>query len=270
MFLYLYLRFRMRFITSGHLPSTNNKSTNLKKLFISSLLFCSSLTAEPLRFSYWTEATEPFVFFEDEVLSGGIIKDIGDNLGRALNRDVTYLELPTPRIEPFLQSGKLDIDCVTSPIWKEKPETYHWSPVLFDGADRFLIRVGAENSISNFEDLTGRTLGIYNGYVYNPEIMQLIESGDIATVKVRDLSHAIKLLELKRIDAIIDFGVILKYQLKNKTLSEHLVLAKLPADEFQLHCAYSKKLNIENKILQEAFAKLIESGVLQKLLSQYR
>lgn len=224
----------------------------------------------PLVFSYWTKASAPFIFVEDGELASGIIKDIGEHLGKTFNRKVSFLELPSKRIEPYLISGEVDFDCITNPVWKDSPDAYLWSPVLFSGADRFIVRSAQESDIQEFADLKGKILGIYNGYVYNPKIMQMMAQDEVISVKADSVEKGMYLLGLKRIDALIDFGIILRYQLKNLENRDDFRIATLPADEFDLFCAYSPKTDLSNEQIDQAFKTLSNDGAIDAILQKYR
>ncbi len=234
------------------------------------LLFSLGLNAESLRFSFWEEATPPLAFVENGDLVNGIIKDIGDAISQELGLNALYIQIPVARIESSLLEGKIDFDCISNPIWKMQPSQYEWSPALFDGADRFLVRQGAKNAIDQFADLRGRTLGIYNGYVYHDEIMRMIAEQEINTVKVSDVAKGMLLLKLKRIDALVDFSVILDYELKHSDEADRYAIANKLADSFQLFCAYSPKLSIDSSDLDRVIQSLVDSGKIDAILSQYR
>lgn len=223
-----------------------------------------------LRFSYWEDAKPPFIIEQEHTVQSGIIKDLADKLASAAGMSVTFVKLPVARIEPGLKAGSIDVDCLTSPIWKNSPDSYNWSPALLTGADRFLAQPQFASKLRSFDDLDGATLGIYNGYVYHPDIMKMIDSGRVATVKVRGLEHGIKLLKLKRLDALIDFGLLLKYQMKEKGLAEELALAELPADEFELHCAYSKKMTVNADHVNAIIFDMIKSGEIESIVNRYQ
>ncbi len=225
---------------------------------------------ESLNFTYWKDATPPFLIEEEGQPVAGIIKDLADGIASKLELDAKLLLLPVARIEPHLKSGMADIDCLTSPIWKETPDAYHWSPKLFSGYDRFLLSPELNESLHTFADLKGLTLGIYQGYVYHPDIMSMIQRGDVKTVKLDGVEHGIKLLNLKRIDALIDFGVLLSYQIDKHQLQDRLVLSDFAADEFDLHCAYSKKIKHDPAVLDQAITQIIKSGEMNKILQAYR
>jgi ABC-type amino acid transport substrate-binding protein len=227
-------------------------------------------SAEVLTFSYWDDAKPPFVIEKDEQVASGIIHDLAEVIASSLDLKAEFLKLPVARIESQLQNGNIDLDCLTSPIWKSLPGAYHWSPKLFEGQDRFLVRHELKSKIRSFSDLKGLTLGIYNGYVYHPEVMALIDSGEVTTVKVKGLEHGIQLLQLGRMDVLVDFGILLEYELRKPDLSQKLSLADFPADQYNLHCAYSKKMDVSAEGVDAIIRELINSGQLNKILDQYR
>lgn len=238
------------------------------------LLFsCFSHAQEKeLVFSYWSEASPPFIFLNDRqdgVPEKGIIKDLGLLIAQRLNLVPRFINLPVQRIEQKLRSGELDIDCITNPIWKELPNELNWSPALFGGADRFLVKRSKKASIRKLEDLKGKSLGVYNGYVYHADLMRMIDGGAINAVKVSDIDHGIQLLLLERIDALIDFDVLLNYKIQHG-YSDSLALADLYAERYDLYCAYSKKMSIDRVAVDEALLDIISSGQLEDILNRYQ
>jgi len=125
------------------------------------------VNADELIFTYWMNAQEPFVIRSEQRLSGGIVKDIGDELSRRMSLTPKYLELPTKRIYSMIVSGKAHLTCLSNPKWEENPDAFGWSPVLFKGTDNFLVTVKNKSSIQSFDDLRGKRVGTYNGYIYN-------------------------------------------------------------------------------------------------------
>lgn len=224
-----------------------------------------------LTFSYWTEASPPFVISSNtdvHDVHSGVLKDLAQKISDELKASPRLVDLPVQRIESQLQSGAIDLDCITNPIWKEKPDQYHWSPAIFKGADRFMVKKGKEQELTKFEDLKGKNLGVYNGYIYHETIMDMIKSGDISVVKVSGIDHGIKLLLLDRIDMLIDFDALLNYKIKSH-YPEELALADLIAEKYDLYCAYSKKTTFDIKHLNEALTSLVENGDIEAILSRY-
>lgn len=229
-----------------------------------------SLSSDTLIFAFWTNATPPFAVTKGEQLVDGIIFDLGNELAKRLNRKAVFRLLPTKRVEREVLMGGVDLDCVSSPIWKETPDDYGWSPALFDGADRFLVRTDTDGTIESLADLQGLRVGTYPGYVYHPDIMKMLENGEAQRVTVNDVDHGIRLLLADRIDTLIDFGVLLRYQLKEKDLGNKLSLAPLPADEFQLMCAYSPKMKVEKPLVDLQLQSMVDDQTISRILAKYQ
>ncbi len=223
-----------------------------------------------LRFTYWNEATPPFLIEQEGQPAGGIIKDLADSIANKLNIDAKLLLLPVTRIESQMQAGLADVDCLTSPIWKANPDAYHWSPKLFSSFDRFLLNPQLNKTLHDFADLKGLTLGVYKGYVYHPSIMSMIKNGEVSTVKLTGIDNGIQLLKLKRIDALVDFEIILRYQIDKHQLSDKFVLSDFPADQYDLYCAYSKKMQLDPAVIDQAISQIIKSGEMEQILKTYR
>jgi len=131
-----------------------------------------------------------------------------------------------------------------------------------------VVRLSKERNLTKFEDLKGKSLGVYNGYTYHPQIMSMIKDGDINAVKVSGVDHGIKLLLLDRIDALIDFDILLDYKIKSE-YSESLSLADLYAERYDLFCAYSKKITFDKAQLDKVFEDIISKGEIARLLDRY-
>jgi ABC-type amino acid transport substrate-binding protein len=247
------------------------KSTLLYLSF--ALLSFSSLADDKLlTFSYWSEAGPPFVFLADNQLKNierGLIKDLAGLISGRMQASPRFVDIPVKRMESQLINGEIDLNCITNPIWKQAPDQYHWSPALFKGADRFLVKSANKNNLNTLSDLKGKSLAVYKGYTYHPDIMKMIENGDINAVKVSGIDQGIKLLLLDRIDALIDFDILLDYKIKN-AYSESLVLANLIAESYDLYCAYSKKIKFEKALLDKVFTDLIAQGEIAKMLKRYK
>jgi ABC-type amino acid transport substrate-binding protein len=130
------------------------------------------------------------------------------------------------------------------------------------------VKSSQEHDFVKFEDLKGKSLGVYKGYTYHPTIMQMIKNGDIHAVNVSDIDHGAQLLLLDRIDALIDFDILLDYKIKTE-YADKLALADLYAESYDLYCAYSKKISIDKAQIHKVFEDLISTGQIKSLLKQY-
>jgi len=236
-------------------------------MLLSPFIFAEDAT---LRFSYWQEATPPFVILDetqDKIVKSGVLKELAEQIAAHLNMQVKFINLPVLRIEPQLSAGEVDIDCITRPDWKKHPDNLHWSPVIFQGADRLLVKTARKHEFKVFEDLKGKLLAVYNGYTYHPKITEMINNGEITSVKVSGIDHAVNLLSLDRIDALIDFDVLLENKIASG-YQESLALADLIVERYDLYCAYSKKIKIEANLVDSVIKKMVETGEINDMLNR--
>lgn len=248
----------------------------MKSIYLGVILLLCILQAQAenreIIFSYWSEAGPPIVFLKGEdsqKVTGGLVKDLAVLISTRLNASPRFLQIPVQRTESQLLSGAIDLNCITNPIWKKQPDDYFWSPVLFKGADRFLVSNQTKHVITDFADLKGKALAVYKGYTYHPTIMKMIQDGDINAVKVSGIDQGVQLLLLGRIDALIDFDIALEYKIKNE-FPGALRMAEFHAETYDLHCAYSKKTNIDRTQLDKVFRELISQGEIQRMLARYK
>lgn len=223
-----------------------------------------------LVFAYWDNASPPFAIREGDQLVGGIIYDIAQHLAARLGVRAVYKLLPPKRIERELIGGGVDLDCVSSPIWKESPDAYPWSPVLFTGADRFLVMKNAGIAINSLGALKGLRVGVYGDYVYHADITSMLDSGVAHRVIVNDLAHGVRLLMAGRIDTLIDFGVLLNYEIKQHSQGDRLMLARFPADQFDLMCAYSVKMKVPKEHVDAQLKSMVKDKIIDQVLAKYR
>ena len=247
----------------------------MKSLLIAvSLLVASSITCAEesiLRFSYWTEASPPFVFLDDapeKPVKTGVLKDLAEEIATQLKKQAVFINLPVQRIESQLNAGEIDIDCITQPAWKKHPNDYHWSPVIFQGADRLLVKNERKHEFKTFEDLKGKMLGVYNGYIYHSTITNMINQSEIQTVKVSGIDHGVKLLSLDRIDALIDFDALLAHKIASG-YQDRLALADLIVEQYDLFCAYSKKMEIDASLVDGVIEAMVKSGKIKNIIDRY-
>lgn len=248
------------------------------KRFLSSFVLCVildlsasvALASEKLIYTYWMEALEPFAIRYNGQLTGGMVKDIGDELASRMELTPIYIELPTKRVALMVTEGDAHISCLTNPKWEEKPADYHWSPVLFEGSDNFLVRKDQIDSIKSIADLEGKRIGTYNGYVYSEQITQLFEDGKAEAVRVGNLATAMRLVDMGRLDTVIDFGSIIEYEIKKQNMQSRLTIASLNADTFDFHCSYSLKSPYDAELLDAHLLKMKQEGFFKTLQQSYR
>lgn len=250
-----------------------NKGKGLSSSFIVCVafyLYTPIAASQELIYTYWLEALEPFAIRFNGQLTGGMVKDIGDELALRMKLTPKYIELPTKRVDIMLKEGNAHISCLTNPKWEQNPDDYHWSPVLFEGSDNFLVRKDQFESIKSIADFEGKRIGTYNGYVYSEQVTQLFEQGKAESVRVGNLTTAMRLVDMERLDTVIDFGSIIEYEIKKQHLERRLTIAGVDADVFDFHCSYSLKIPYDAALLDSHISKMKQEGFFKKMQEKYR
>lgn len=233
-------------------------------------VWAESSTEEALRFSYWNEAGDPWVNQDQGAEKKGILMELGHLISASLGRKPEFIKLPVARIEMWLQAGKVDLACASNPKWTDNAERYHWTPVLFKDSDSLLVKKGQGAMIKSMDDLIGRKIGVYQSYTYDPDFTRMMDSGQVEAVNVADFDKGVQLLRLGRIDAFVDFGMVIKYRMIRDGLSAEFEMAEKAIDEFDLQCYFSRSMSIKPERVNQSIKQLVDSGSIEAVLGKYR
>ncbi len=225
----------------------------------------------PLIMSYWSDSGPPFIYLENGQVTGGIVWAIGNELGKTMGVKIEYRLLPTKRVELGLLDGGVHVACMSNPQWFEHDaKRFEWSSPLFVTTDNFIVIKGKQDSISKWQDLDGKRLGVYVNYVYHQQIMDRFKARRSLPVTVRGLETGLKMLEAGRIDALIEFGMIANHYINTHNLKSRYELARQPADRYELSCALSKMSPHDNEAIKKAIDLMITNQQIQRILQFYK
>lgn len=115
----------------------------------------------------------PIVRFENGILTGGILKDLGDAMARRLGRRPVYISIDVPGVKQTLTSGRADGMCYVMPFWIDGD--YHWSTPLLPDTEMVVAR-GDAPTIGSLRGLRNKPIGTVAGYRY-PRIEQVLGKG---------------------------------------------------------------------------------------------
>ncbi len=234
------------------------------------LLWSQSVIANgpmPIRAVVSETNTPPYAIFNaDKVLQAGLSKDIVDELGRKLDRTVSYLNLPRSRIEPWLLSGEADLACFLSPDWVAEPDHLEWTEPLFV-TQQLLVRRKDSMAITAVQHLAGKRVGTTRGFTY-PELEQVFRLGDV----IRDDAHSLQsnLLRLKqgRLDVVMTVDLSFHFYV-NTTADDSFAADPLWSEPPAVYCALSLHQPQQSAVLKAGFAQLVQSGFVQRRLAFY-
>lgn len=122
----------------------------------------------PLRIGVSDSDGPPLVVLSDtaeRVLSGGLIRDLGEALAGELGTRAEYVVLSRNRIEPALEASRVDIVCNANPAWYGNAGRLGWTAELFPQIER-LVSLRNRPDITELDQLRGRRVGTIRGYHY--------------------------------------------------------------------------------------------------------
>ncbi len=235
-----------------------------------SVAFSSSLSAETLLVGYGTHNAAPYTISESGELDSGIIKDIMDAVAEQLvDASVVYIKVPRKRMGQHLLSAKMHIKPIANPDWELNPEAYDWSVPLFKTHDMLVIPIDRNIELERIEDLAGMRLATILGYRY-PELEEMISRGQLEREDTKTLVAGLKMLQLHRVDALINTDILIKYQLRSEPFNRHLKVVDVIFGTDDIRLMVSKQSPYKVEQLNDAIAHLKRSGLIQKILLKYQ
>lgn len=211
--------------------------------------------------------TPPYAIFNAENgLEAGISKDILDELAKALQKPIHYLNLPRSRIEPWLADGKADIACFLNPDWVNEPAALEWSAALFS-TQQLLVRRPDSPPVSAIQHLAGKRVGTTRGFTY-PELEQVFALGDVIRDDAHSLQSNLARLEQGRLDVVMTVDLSYHYYVATTGI-KHFAADPLWSEPPAVYCAISKTQPELVVQIQAGLAGIIQSGFIQRRLAIY-
>jgi ABC-type amino acid transport substrate-binding protein len=215
--------------------------------------------AQELVVGFGENNAEPYAFIEGEQLTGGIIKDLMDAVGKELGIDVQYKNIPPKRMKPYLRSGHIHVAPIWSPDWVEEHEQYNWSIPLFQESTVFVVDAQRAFPIQTLDDLRGKWVGTILGYYY-VGLMEKFEREEIFRDDNKNIEWNFKKLEAGRIDALLDSNILIEYYLKKHNAHAQFLIAEKVVNTLYIQAMVSKQSPIPIERLNAAFQHLKDRG----------
>lgn len=207
--------------------------------------------------------TMPLAQFDNDKISGGIVKDVSEAIARRMGRNIAFLSVAGDQVSATLAQGKADGICYVRPFWIDGD--YHWSRPLIPDAE-LVASLPEAPVVRSLLDLRDRPVGTVAAYRY-PRVEQVLglrfQRQDSATME-ENLR--------KMMQGTVRYTVLaqstLAYQLRvNKALR---LRADLVFASFTAQCAFSKRGNTPPDEVDKAVNSLIEDGSIEAILARYR
>ena len=207
--------------------------------------------------------TMPLAQFDNDKLSGGILKDLSEAIARRMGRNIAFISVAGDHVSATLAQGKADGICYVRPFWIDGD--YHWSRPLIPDAE-LVASLPSAPVVRSLLDLRDRPVGTVTAYRY-PRVEQVLglrfQRQDSPTMEEnlrRMMQGAVRYTVLAQ--------STLSYQLKvNKALKlrPDLIFAS-----FTAQCAFSKRGNADFGEVDKAINGLIDDGSVASILARYR
>ena len=178
--------------------------------------------------------------------------------------------MPWARAEHEVKNGKIDI--LPDAWFTDKRSSYlMFSKSYASNRITFIKRKGDPFEYKGIESLTGKTVGVINGYGYGNDFMN---ADTFTREEVTDLIHNLKKLVLGRIDLTLEDEIVAKTTLqKEPALLRQIAFVKTPLSNNDLHIACSWT-NPRHEEIISAFNRGLEvikaNGTLASIFQRYR
>lgn len=211
----------------------------------------------------------PLAVISEGELEGGLTKDLGELIAKALGMSAEFVVVPRKRMESLLvDSGKIDITCNANPKWYKRSEQLHWSQEIYPQVER-LISLSSVPDIAHASSLAGKRISTIQGYNY-PSLSYLWFNGRATRQDEPRSDLMFKAIQKKLTDVAIVTELEFAYWAKAKADA---------AKGFKVHpfivtstptmCALSPHSAVTLSNLDQALQRLRQTGQLTALLKEY-
>jgi polar amino acid transport system substrate-binding protein len=207
--------------------------------------------------------TMPLAQFDNDKLSGGIVKDVSEAIARRMGRNIAFVSVAGDHVGATLAQGKADGVCYVRPFWIDGD--FHWTRPLIPDAELVASSPTAP-VLRSLLDLRDRPVGTVASYRY-PRVEQVLglrfQREDSPTME-----ENLRKVMLGTVRYTVLAQSTLSWQMKmNKALKlrPDLVFASYTAQ-----CAFSRRGNADPAEIDKAVSGLIDDGSVEAILARYR
>jgi polar amino acid transport system substrate-binding protein len=207
--------------------------------------------------------TMPLAQFQNDKLTGGILKDLGEAIARRVGRHAVFVSVAGDQVAAALSAGKADGICYVRPFWIDGD--FHWTlPVIPDA--ELVASLPEAPVVRSLLDLRDRPVGTVSGYRY-PRVEQVLglrfQRLDSATME----DNLRKMTQAGARHTVLGRSTMV-YQLKINPalkLRPDLVIAS-----FTAQCAFSRQSEVPFAEIDKAIRGMLADGTVKGILSRYR
>lgn len=237
------------------------------------LLFCISLgfaQTKTLRFNATLLGYPPYLIFENQKLSHGIMLDVFEHICKKLGVHLEFLYLPRKRLEPMILNKQLDVTAMAKE-WVDEPDNFIFTEPVVLARDIVFYHKNYPINFQHAKDLRYKSLRLHLGYHYPYFTKHNILNDLILSYDSSEKEMLEKVLLAPRrfqgavVNELVGLYIIAQNRWRGKLLPSKKDLGSF-AYAFMLnkeHAPFVKAFNQELKALKK-------SGELEKILQRYR
>lgn len=246
---------------------SNNESF---KRFI--LILAFTILPLPLFSESFIAATDlwtPFIMYSDNRFSG-IGYDILIEVARRSGDTVDVQYVPNKRAQNMFDNGEIDISVIDSFLWNDPAKAHTF--VFTDDVMTVQEYVYSLNEdmirIDSLDDLIGKTVCIMDGYYY-PLFEDAFNNGDVSHIEVGSEESLVRMLLLKRVDAIFMDSIAFGLTIKKLGYDGELFTRSLQLSETSLGIKIRREKSHVLPRFNDAIASMIEDGTIYRIINKY-
>jgi len=234
------------------------------------LLFLSSyLSAEVLNIAFSRSSNEPYVEINKRKLTGGVLKELIDLMGKRSGIKLEYTLISKRNQEKALLDGVVDAVCLLNPSHVKNSQLFIWSEPLYTEENVLIVRREDAKELNNLQALYGKKLGTITSHSY-PTLQPYFDNQSIERIQNKKLANNINQLRFGVIDAVVDTKLSVGYCISKKNVEKELMVSNKNIDSQELHCMLRKEKQRSLVKFNAALNELKESGAIDNILNRYR
>jgi len=206
---------------------------------------------------------------DEPELVGGLSKEIGDSLARALGTQPRYQVLSRKRIDSSIEQSRVDVVCNANPAWYRSPDKLGWTNELYPQIERLVSRTGMPN-IQHVDQLAGHRVGTILGYSY-ASVEPLWQSHKASKVSDTRADLQMKSLLVGVTDVVINSELELASWAQSHPKDAKLVkMHPMTLTVLPTMCAVAPKSAWSVAQLNQAIADLNRTGEIKTIFRRYQ
>jgi polar amino acid transport system substrate-binding protein len=203
----------------------------------------------------------PIAHFQNGVLTGGILWDLGELIAARLGRSVRFVTIPSRRVGLALAHGDADGVCLVQPSWIDG--AFHWSAELIPTGGVVLARKDAP-PIVRVTDLRGKKVGTVAGYRYR--FLEPVLGTQFLRDDAPSVDHALRKLSAGRTQyALMELSTA-AWHVRN----DPALRMDLSYESSRARCAFSQESKVPFADIKRVTDAMQTDGSIDRIMARYR